>query len=91
MSGRLGLVSVEPDTYIMSGGITPDQLGLHVRPTEPSITDMSCLSRETAGRELWKAWVCGSCGKANERGDWAQWGCGACGVSATLCLYTGPG
>ena len=62
--------------------IFPESLGLRLRPPRPvgSIQD-SHVSREQAGREFWRPWVCEWCGMANERTDWSGWKCEACDVS----------
>ncbi|ORX39673.1 hypothetical protein BD324DRAFT_678783 [Kockovaella imperatae] len=57
--------------------ITPLSLGLSLRPQEPSASSQT-TGRQNAGRDFWRAWVCGACGFAQERKRWFGWECEAC-------------
>ena len=61
--------------------IAPANLGLSLRPAEPTNVDLWAVSQSAhAGREYWTGWVCHKCGCANERRHWYGWSCEGCKV-----------
>lgn len=71
--------TVPPDTIER---ITPANLGLSLRPAEPTNVNTWAVNQfEHAGREYWTGWVCHKCGCANERRHWYGWSCEGCKVS----------
>jgi hypothetical protein len=65
--------------------LTPSNLGLVLRPAEPTNVDNWAVKQLAhAGREYWTGWVCHKCGCANERRHWYGWSCEGCKVGLFL-------
>ncbi|WWC85264.1 uncharacterized protein L201_000126 [Kwoniella dendrophila CBS 6074] len=79
-SNRIGPISNRPFPSPLKSGILPENLGLRLRPPEPSGISHD-VTQSHAGREYWRGWVCNKCGLAQERYKWAGWNCEACGHS----------
>ncbi|WVQ78260.1 hypothetical protein IAT38_000344 [Cryptococcus sp. DSM 104549] len=81
VTNRIGPLTNRPGPCPPRAYIHPEMLGLQLRPAEPTADTKGRaveVSQNRMGSEIWRGWVCGKCGLAQEKGVWEAWECEAC-------------